>query len=95
MCNRSISYCLAYYLFDISIWRLQLLEEKGLLPELSPQIENIECALDSGLQGAAAKVATIRREKGQSVDLVLEGKALKLYLLPCCSCFQIYQSLWF
>jgi len=35
------------------------------------------CALDTDLQGAAASVATILREKGQSVDLVLENKPLK------------------
>ncbi|KAL6205018.1 hypothetical protein ACLB2K_022283 [Fragaria x ananassa] len=56
---------------------IELLKEKGLLPELGLQIENIVCALDTGLQGAAATVATILREKGQSVDLVLESKPLK------------------
>ncbi|XP_040372790.1 histidine--tRNA ligase, chloroplastic/mitochondrial isoform X3 [Rosa chinensis] len=56
---------------------IELLKEKGLLPELGLQVENIVCALDPGLQGAAATVATILREKGQSVDLVLESKPLK------------------
>ncbi|RVW23296.1 Histidine--tRNA ligase, chloroplastic/mitochondrial [Vitis vinifera] len=56
---------------------VQLLKEKGLLPELSLQVENIVCALDHYLQGAAAAVATRLREKGQSVDLVLESKPLK------------------
>ncbi|KAL6277635.1 hypothetical protein ACE6H2_021236 [Prunus campanulata] len=56
---------------------VELLKEKGLLPELSLQVENIVCALDPGLQGAAATVATILRGKGQSVDLVLENKPLK------------------
>ncbi|KAL6202818.1 hypothetical protein ACLB2K_026523 [Fragaria x ananassa] len=56
---------------------MELLKEKGLLPELGLQIENIVCTLDPGLQGAAATVATILREKGQSVDLVLESKPLK------------------
>lgn len=55
----------------------QLLKEKGILPELIPQVENIVCALDHDLQGAAATVATMLREKGQSVDLVLESKPLK------------------
>jgi histidyl-tRNA synthetase len=57
----------------------QLLKEKGILPELIPQVENIVCALDHDLQGAAATVATMLREKGQSVDLVLESKPLKWY----------------
>ncbi|KAI6675274.1 hypothetical protein NL676_003180 [Syzygium grande] len=56
---------------------VELLKEKGLLPKLDHQVENIVCALDSDLQGAAAAVATKLREKGQSVDLVLEGKPLK------------------
>ncbi|KAK2974713.1 hypothetical protein RJ640_007140 [Escallonia rubra] len=56
---------------------IELLKEKGLLPELSPLVENIVCSLDHTLQGAAAAVATILREKGQSVDLVLENKPLK------------------
>ncbi|KAF7804424.1 histidine--tRNA ligase, chloroplastic/mitochondrial isoform X1 [Senna tora] len=55
----------------------RLLREKDLLPELSLQIENIVCALDHDLQGAAAMVANILREKGQSSDLVLENKPLK------------------
>ncbi|KAA8533415.1 hypothetical protein F0562_031151 [Nyssa sinensis] len=56
---------------------VELLKEKGLLPELSLQVGNIVCSLDHDLQGAAARVATILREKGQSVDLVLENKPLK------------------
>ena len=58
---------------------LQLLKDRGLLPELSLQIENIVCALDVDLQGAAARVASILREKSQTVDLVLESKPLKWY----------------
>lgn len=73
---------MVYRLFDILVLGLQLLKEKGLLPELSLQVENIVCALDPGLQGAAATVATILRGKGQSVDLVLENKPLKWYLPP-------------
>ncbi|XP_043701152.1 histidine--tRNA ligase, chloroplastic/mitochondrial-like isoform X1 [Telopea speciosissima] len=56
---------------------VELLKDKGLLPDLSPQVENIVCSLDQELQGAAATVATILRQKGQSVDLVLENKPLK------------------
>ena len=58
---------------------LQLLKDRGLLPELSLQIENIVCALDVDLQGAAARVASILREQSQTVDLVLESKPLKWY----------------
>ncbi|XP_027065191.1 histidine--tRNA ligase, chloroplastic/mitochondrial-like isoform X2 [Coffea arabica] len=56
---------------------VELLKEKGLLPELSPQVENIVCSLDQDLRGAAAAVARILRQRGQSVDLVLENKPLK------------------
>ncbi|KAK6231649.1 hypothetical protein QUC31_011099 [Theobroma cacao] len=55
----------------------KLLKEKGLLPELSLEVDNIVCALDYDLQGVAATVATKLRGKGQSVDLVLESKPLK------------------
>ncbi|KAE8099653.1 hypothetical protein FH972_017616 [Carpinus fangiana] len=56
---------------------VELLKERGLVPELNLRVENIVCALDVDLQGAAARVASILREKGQSVDLVLESKPLK------------------
>ncbi|GAB4856648.1 hypothetical protein Ancab_014560 [Ancistrocladus abbreviatus] len=56
---------------------VELLKEKGHLPELSFQVDNIICTLDPGLQGAAALVASTLRDKGQSVDLVLESKPLK------------------
>ncbi|XP_022846324.1 histidine--tRNA ligase, chloroplastic/mitochondrial [Olea europaea var. sylvestris] len=56
---------------------VELLKERGLLPELGPQVENIVCSLDQDLQGAASAVAAKLREKGQSVDLVLENKPLK------------------
>ncbi|CDY12739.1 BnaC04g29020D [Brassica napus] len=54
-----------------------LLNEKDLLPELGQEVENIVCALDKDIQGAAATVATVLRIKGQTVDLELESKPLK------------------
>ncbi|KAF3505512.1 hypothetical protein F2Q69_00008498 [Brassica cretica] len=56
---------------------VELLKEKNLLPELGQEVENIVCALEKDLQGAAATVATALRSKGQTVDLVLESKPLK------------------
>ncbi|XP_074369033.1 histidine--tRNA ligase, chloroplastic/mitochondrial isoform X1 [Apium graveolens] len=56
---------------------VELLKEKGILPELSPCVENIVCSLDRGLQGEAAAIATRLRGSGQTVDLVLENKPLK------------------
>lgn len=70
-----------YMLFFSWVGILQLLKDKGLLPEVNLEVENIVSALDVDLQGAAASVASILREKGQSVDLVLESKPLKWYFL--------------
>lgn len=56
---------------------VELLKEKGLLPELSIKVDDVVCSLDPNLQGTASSVATILREKGQTVDLVLENKPLK------------------
>ncbi|QCD97935.1 histidyl-tRNA synthetase [Vigna unguiculata] len=56
---------------------VELLKEKGLLPELNLHVDDIVCALDEDLQGCAAMVANILREKGHSVELVLENKPLK------------------
>ncbi|XP_010684042.2 histidine--tRNA ligase, chloroplastic/mitochondrial [Beta vulgaris subsp. vulgaris] len=56
---------------------VELLKERSLLPELDLEVDNIVCSLDSELQGAAALVASTLRQKGQSVDLVLESKPMK------------------
>jgi len=63
----------------MSVSLSQLLKEKGLLPELNLHVDDIVCALDEDLQGCAAMVANILREKGHSVELVLENKPLKWY----------------
>ncbi|GAB2235775.1 hypothetical protein Drorol1_Dr00026216 [Drosera rotundifolia] len=56
---------------------MELLKEKNLVPELKLEVENIVCSLDPELQGAASMVASILRQKGQSVDLVLAVRPLK------------------
>ncbi|KAK4485527.1 hypothetical protein RD792_008169 [Penstemon davidsonii] len=56
---------------------IELLKERGLLPQLNPNVQNIVCSLDQNLHGAASSVAAKLRERGQSVDLVLENKPLK------------------
>ncbi|KAJ8431244.1 hypothetical protein Cgig2_011768 [Carnegiea gigantea] len=56
---------------------VELLKEKGLLPELGLQVDNIVCSLVPDLQSAAALVASVLRGKGQSVDLVLQTKPMK------------------
>ncbi|KAL4191155.1 hypothetical protein AMTRI_Chr07g79290 [Amborella trichopoda] len=78
--------CSNWIQFDASIVRglayytgvvFELLKERGLLPELGPKVDYIVLPLDPQLQGAAAMVASTLREKGRSVDLVLENKRLK------------------
>lgn len=56
---------------------LQLLKDKGLLPELTHSVDDIVFPLDLELQGPAAMVASTLRQKGRSVDLILENKRLK------------------
>ncbi|KAK9126621.1 hypothetical protein Scep_015467 [Stephania cephalantha] len=54
---------------------LELLKEKKLVPELNQQVENIVCSLDKELQGAAAKVAAVLREKGKVLTSVFKRAA--------------------
>jgi len=55
---------------------VELLKEKGLLPDLSRQIDDIVFPLDEELEGPASSVASSLRKKGRSVDLA-EDKRLK------------------
>uniref|UniRef100_A0A0E0CRN4 histidine--tRNA ligase n=1 Tax=Oryza meridionalis TaxID=40149 RepID=A0A0E0CRN4_9ORYZ len=55
---------------------VELLKEKGLLPDLSRQIDDIVFPLDEELEGPACSVASSLRRQGRSVDLV-EDKRLK------------------
>lgn len=55
---------------------VELLKEKGLLPDMSRQIDDIVFPLDEELEGPASSVASSLRKKGRSVDLV-EDKRLK------------------
>ncbi|XP_066308280.1 histidine--tRNA ligase, chloroplastic/mitochondrial-like [Miscanthus floridulus] len=55
---------------------VELLKEKGLLPDMSRQIDDIVFPLDEELEGAASSIASSLRKKGRSVDLV-EDRRLK------------------
>lgn len=55
---------------------IELLKEKGLLPELSRQVDDIVFPLDGELEGPASKIVSSLREKGRSADLI-EDKKLK------------------
>ena len=55
---------------------MELLKEKGLLPDLLRQVDDIVFPLDEELDGPASCVASSLRKKGRSVDLV-QDKRLK------------------
>jgi len=56
---------------------MELLAEKGLVPELIGGVDDVVIALSPELRNAAMFVATSLRNTGKSVDLVLEDKRLK------------------
>ena len=56
---------------------MELLNDKGLVPELPSGNEDIVIAIDENLRGAAMSVATKLRASGRTVDLVLEDKRMK------------------
>jgi histidyl-tRNA synthetase len=56
---------------------MELLAEKGLIPELVSDIDDIVIPLNSDLRNAAVMVAASLRNSGRTVDLVLEAKKMK------------------
>ena len=56
---------------------MELLAEKGLLPDISSRVEDVVFCMDESLRGASMAVASKLREGGRSVDLVLESKKMK------------------
>ena len=56
---------------------MELLAEKGLVPELIGGVDDVVITLSPELRNAAMSVATSLRNTGKSVDLVLEDKRLK------------------
>ena len=56
---------------------MELLTEKGLVPELIGGVDDVVISLSPELRNAAMSVATLLRNTGKSVDLVLEDKRLK------------------
>lgn len=55
---------------------IELLKEKGLVPDLVRQVDDIVFPLDGELEGPASMVASSLRKKGRSVDLI-EDKRLR------------------
>ena len=56
---------------------MELLAEKGLIPELVSDIDDIVIPLNSDLRNAAVMVAASLRNSGRTVYLVLEDKKMK------------------
>jgi len=56
---------------------MELLAEKGLIPELVSDIDDIVIPLNSDLRNASVMVAASLRNSGRTVDLVLEDKKMK------------------
>ena len=56
---------------------MELLADKGLLPELSSGVGDVVFGMGPELRGAAMKVAGKLRSSGRTVDLVLEDKKMK------------------
>jgi len=56
---------------------VELLKDKGLLPDLASTVQDLVFAFDEGLRPAAIRVAGLLRDGGRSVDLVMERKKVK------------------
>ena len=56
---------------------VELLSEKGLLPDLPPGVDDVVFAFSPELRDAAMQVATRLRRRGRGVDLVLEERKMK------------------
>lgn len=56
---------------------VELLKEKKLLPEFTPQVDDLVCPFNEALRGPAMQIAGRLREQGRVVDLVLEEKKIK------------------
>ena len=56
---------------------MELLSDKGLLPDISSRGSDVVFSMDESLRGAAMEVSSKLREAGRTVDLVLEPKKMK------------------
>jgi histidyl-tRNA synthetase len=56
---------------------VELLRDKGLLPELPETLDDVVFSFDSSLRSPAVQVADRLRRQGRSVDLILEDRKLK------------------
>ena len=56
---------------------MELLSEKGLLPDISSRVSDVVFSMNESLRGAAMEVSSKLRGAGRRVDLVLESKKMK------------------
>ena len=56
---------------------MELLSDKGLVPELISGVDDIVLPLNQDLRGVAVKVASSLRSSDRTVDLVLDDKKIK------------------
>lgn len=56
---------------------MELLADKGLIPELSTGVSDVVFGMGTELRGAAMQIASKLRSSGRTVDLVLEDKKMK------------------
>ena len=56
---------------------MELLSDKGLLPDISSRVSDVVFSMDESLRGAAMEVSSKLRRAGRTVDLVLEPKKMK------------------
>jgi histidyl-tRNA synthetase len=56
---------------------VELLKDKGLLPELPAALDDVVFPFDPSLRRAAMQVANQLRARGRSVDLILEDRKMK------------------
>ncbi len=56
---------------------LEVLKEKGLIPDLDSQLDDVVYPYDESLRESAIGIARDLRASGRSVDLILDGRKLK------------------
>eukprot|EP00798_Chlamydomonas_sp_ICE-L_P022505 gene22505-29631_t len=56
---------------------VELLKDKGLLPEVKQKVDDVVFVMDENLRAEASGIAMKLREAGRSVELVLEAKKMK------------------
>lgn len=56
---------------------MELLSDKGLIPDISSRVSDVVFSMDESLRGAAMEVSSKLRGTGRTVDLILEPKKMK------------------